>query len=115
MKRVTFNLPIIAENEFEPGSPKGHTDEVPVKLKQTKEFGSLPIIGKAQRSVYSYMLTMKMEQQLEKVQFSSNMYSKGSTSSVASIHGYDLSIGYYYPYVNMFCTASNNGLLKAID
>jgi hypothetical protein len=59
VKRVTFDLPIITENELEPGCPKGHTDEVPVGLKQTKEFGSLPIVGKAQRSLYSYMLTMK--------------------------------------------------------
>jgi hypothetical protein len=59
VKRVTFDLPVITENALEPGSPKGHTDGFPVELKQTKEFGSLPIIGKAQRSIYSYMLTMK--------------------------------------------------------
>ncbi len=35
-----------------------------MEQKQTKEFGSLPIIGKALRSVYSYMLTMKMKQQI---------------------------------------------------
>jgi hypothetical protein len=59
VKSVTFDLPI-TKNGLEPGSPKGLTVEVPIEQKQTKEFGSLPIIGKAQRSVYSYMLTMKM-------------------------------------------------------
>jgi hypothetical protein len=65
VKRVTFDLPAITENELKPSSPQGHTSGFLVELKQTKEFGSLPIIGKAQRSFYSYMLTMKMEQQLE--------------------------------------------------
>jgi hypothetical protein len=67
VKRVSFDKPILTKNELEPNSPLGNTVEVPVELKQTKEFDSLPIIGKAQRSIYSYMLTMKMEQQLEKV------------------------------------------------
>ncbi len=41
--------------------------------------GSLPILGKAQRCIYTFMLSMRMEQQLERIQFSSTMYSKGST------------------------------------
>jgi hypothetical protein len=77
---VSFDQPILTKNELEPNSPLGHTVEVPLELKQTKEFDSLPVIGKAQRSIYSYMLTMKMKQPLEKVQFSSTMYSKDSTS-----------------------------------
>jgi hypothetical protein len=80
VKRVTIDQPILTKNDLEQSSTKGHSVEVLVKPKQTKEFGSPPIIGKAQRSVYSYMLTIKMEQQLENVQFSSTMYSKGSTS-----------------------------------
>jgi hypothetical protein len=66
VKRVTFDLPILTKNDSDESSLKGHLVEVPNEPKQTKEFGSLPFIGKAQRSVYSYMLTMKMEQQLQK-------------------------------------------------
>jgi hypothetical protein len=72
-------------NDKEQSSVNEHLSEVPVEHKQTKEFGSLPIIGKAQRSVYSFMLTMKMEQQLEIIQFSSTMYSKGSTSKPITV------------------------------
>ena len=40
----------------------------------------LPMLSKSQKSVYSYMLTMKMEDQLEKVQFDSTVHSKGRSS-----------------------------------
>jgi hypothetical protein len=44
VKRVTFDLPILTENDSEQSSLKGHLVEVPNEQKQTKEFGSLPII-----------------------------------------------------------------------
>jgi hypothetical protein len=59
VKRVTFDLHILTENELEPS--RTHTSGFPVELKQTKEFGFLPILGKTQRYVYSSMLTMKMK------------------------------------------------------
>jgi hypothetical protein len=70
-KRVNFDLLVITENELRPSSPQGHTNESTVEPMQTNEFSSLPIVVKAQRSFYSFMLTMKMEQQFKKVQFSS--------------------------------------------
>jgi hypothetical protein len=79
-KRVSFDHPIITENELRPSSPQGHTNESTVEPIQTNDFSSLPIVGKAQGSFNSFMITMKMEQQLEKVQFSSTLYSKGKTS-----------------------------------
>ncbi len=72
-KKVTFNLPITTEKDKE-------QCEIIQEQNQTKVCGSLPILGKAQRSIYTFMLSMRMEQQLERIQFSSTMYSKGSTS-----------------------------------
>jgi hypothetical protein len=59
VKKVTFDPPIITENIKEQSGVNEHLCEVPMEQKETKEFGSLPIIGKAQRSIYSFMLTMK--------------------------------------------------------
>ena len=73
VKKVTFDLPILTENDEELRSVNEHLSEVPMEQKQTNEFTSLPILGKAQRSICSFMLTMKMEQQLERIQFSSTM------------------------------------------
>ena len=72
-KKVTFHLAITTEKDKE-------QCEILQEQNQTKVCGSLPILGKAQRSLYTFMLSMRMEQQLERIQFSSTMYSKGSTS-----------------------------------
>jgi hypothetical protein len=57
VKRVTFALPEITKGEPTPSS-----------LGIESESDSLPMLTKAQRSVYCFMLTMKMEQQLDNVQ-----------------------------------------------
>jgi hypothetical protein len=80
VKKVTFNLPIRTENVKEQCGVQVPQCEVPKKQNQTNECGSLPILGKAQHSIYSFMLSMRMEQQVEGIKFSSTMYSKGSTS-----------------------------------
>jgi hypothetical protein len=80
VKKVAFNLPIRTKNDKDQCGVLVHQCEVPKEQNQTKEFGSLPITGKAQRSIYSFMLSMRMEQKLERIQFSFTMYSKGSTS-----------------------------------
>jgi hypothetical protein len=72
VKKVSFDLPVLTEKD------KEHQSETP------KEQASLPILGKAQRSIYTFMLSMRMEQQLERIQFNSNMYSKGSASKPIS-------------------------------
>jgi hypothetical protein len=57
VKKVSFDLPILTENKIEQCG-KDQT-ETP------KDEASLPILGKAQRSIYSFMLSMRLEQELE--------------------------------------------------
>ncbi len=73
VKKVTFDLPVLTEKDKEQCGEGNQTES-------TKEQASLPVLGKAQRSIYTFMLSMRLEQQLERIQFNSNLYSKGSAS-----------------------------------
>ena len=73
VKKVSFDLPVLTEEDKEQCG-KVNQSETP------KEKASLPLLGKAQRSIYTFMLSMRLEQQLERIQFNSNLYSKGSAS-----------------------------------
>ena len=73
VKKVSFDLPVFTEKDKEQCG-EGNQSE------STKEQDLLPVLGKAQRSIYTFMLSMRLEQQLERIQFNSNLYSKGSAS-----------------------------------
>jgi hypothetical protein len=73
VKRVSFDLPVLTEKDKEQCGEGNQTES-------TKQQVSLPVLGKAQRSIYTFMLSMRLEQQLERIQFNSNLYSKGSAS-----------------------------------
>ena len=65
-KKVAFDLHVLTEKDKEQCGVR-HQSETP------KEQASLPILGKAQRYIYTFMLSMRMEQQLERIQFNSNL------------------------------------------
>jgi hypothetical protein len=60
VKKVSFDLPVLTEKDNELCGEANQT-EMP------KEQASLPVLGKAQRSIYPFMLSMRLEQQLEMI------------------------------------------------
>ena len=59
-EKVSFDLSVLTEKDKEQCG-KGYQSEAP------KEQASLPVLGKAQRSIYAFMLSMRLEQQLERI------------------------------------------------
>ena len=60
VKKVSFDLPVLTKKDKEQCGEGNQTES-------TKEQASLPVLGKAQRSIYAFMLSMRLEQHLERI------------------------------------------------